>query len=372
MRGDRRRGSGDDLGRIAATAESTVMCGIIGYVGPRECRDLLLEGLQRLEYRGYDSAGLSLVTNGVGRQRPRRRQPPAPPRRRGVRAERPPARRRPGIGHTRWATHGRVTEAERAPALGHVGTRPHRPQRHRRELDRAARAPRERRGRVHLRDRRRGGRPPDRSPLRRRPGRRPSASPTTSCAATTPSSRCRPTSPACSSGARKECPLVVGLGEGESFIASAIPAFLARDAPRAARRGRRDRRRSPPRAPASSTPDGDRDRARDRRGRLGRGGRREGRLRDLHAEGDPRAGRRRGRDAGRPPARRRGGPRRHRHLDDEFLRDMRRVVIVACGTSYHAGLVGRYAIEGGRACPWRWTSRPSSATATRCSTSTTS
>ena len=40
------------------------MCGIIGYVGSRECRDLLLQGLQRLEYRGYDSAGLSLVTNG--------------------------------------------------------------------------------------------------------------------------------------------------------------------------------------------------------------------------------------------------------------------------------------------------------------------
>ena len=45
-------------------AESTAMCGIIGYVGPNECRDLLLEGLQRLEYRGYDSAGLSLITNG--------------------------------------------------------------------------------------------------------------------------------------------------------------------------------------------------------------------------------------------------------------------------------------------------------------------
>ncbi len=38
------------------------MCGIIGYTGPRECRDLLLSGLERLEYRGYDSAGLSLVT----------------------------------------------------------------------------------------------------------------------------------------------------------------------------------------------------------------------------------------------------------------------------------------------------------------------
>ena len=40
------------------------MCGIIGYVGARDCRDLLLQGLQRLEYRGYDSAGLSLVADG--------------------------------------------------------------------------------------------------------------------------------------------------------------------------------------------------------------------------------------------------------------------------------------------------------------------
>ena len=39
------------------------MCGIVGYVGPRECRDLLLEGLQKLEYRGYDSAGVSLLAD---------------------------------------------------------------------------------------------------------------------------------------------------------------------------------------------------------------------------------------------------------------------------------------------------------------------
>src|ERR671935_1155772 len=89
------------------------MCGIIGYVGPRECRDLLLEGLQRLEYRGYDSAGLSLVTNGavgsvhaVGNLE---RLRDAVGRGNGD------LRGSTGIGHTRWATHGRVTQANAHP-----------------------------------------------------------------------------------------------------------------------------------------------------------------------------------------------------------------------------------------------------------------
>ena len=41
------------------------MCGIIGYVGRRPCKDLLLSGLERLEYRGYDSAGIALLTDGA-------------------------------------------------------------------------------------------------------------------------------------------------------------------------------------------------------------------------------------------------------------------------------------------------------------------
>ena len=91
------------------------MCGIIGYVGPRECRDLLLEGLRRLEYRGYDSAGVSLLgddeigsVHAVGNLQKLRDAVAA-----GATAHL--RRRRTGIGHTRWATHGRVTEANAHP-----------------------------------------------------------------------------------------------------------------------------------------------------------------------------------------------------------------------------------------------------------------
>src|SRR4051812_31222589 len=89
------------------------MCGIIGYVGPRDCRDLLMEGLRRLEYRGYDSAGLSLIKNGsigsvhaVGNLERLRD---------AVASRNGHLHGSTGIGHTRWATHGRVTEANAHP-----------------------------------------------------------------------------------------------------------------------------------------------------------------------------------------------------------------------------------------------------------------
>ena len=146
-------------------------------------------------------------------------------------------------------------------------------------------------------------------------------------------------------GARKECPLIVGVGEGEQFLASAIPAFLARDAQRPARRTTTRSWRSAPTASQFLDADGRAGRARDDGGRLGRGDRREGRLRDLHAEGDPRAAGRGRRDDRRPHA---GRPRRAAATPSSRTscsRGIRRIVIVACGTSYHAGLVGRYAIE---------------------------
>jgi glutamine---fructose-6-phosphate transaminase (isomerizing) len=87
------------------------MCGIIGYVGPRECKALLLHGLERLEYRGYDSAGIALLepagltyTRAVGNLANLRQ-------RAGTEASSATT----GLGHTRWATHGGVTEENAHP-----------------------------------------------------------------------------------------------------------------------------------------------------------------------------------------------------------------------------------------------------------------
>src|SRR3954470_23659210 len=91
------------------------MCGIIGYVGSRECQPLLLHGLERLEYRGYDSAGLALLEDdglqyvrAVGNL--------------GFLKEAAGAKNgsqsSTGLGHTRWATHGAVTERNAHPLTG--------------------------------------------------------------------------------------------------------------------------------------------------------------------------------------------------------------------------------------------------------------
>src|ERR1700722_378985 len=90
------------------------MCGIVGYVGTKQCAPILVEGLRRLEYRGYDSAGLALHTGAAAR---------------GIEIVRAvgklanleaalhknPLAGTTGIGHTRWATHGRPSEANAHP-----------------------------------------------------------------------------------------------------------------------------------------------------------------------------------------------------------------------------------------------------------------
>src|SRR2546423_14730148 len=78
------------------------MCGIVGYVGPREAAPVLVEGLGRLEYRGYDSAGVA-VLNGGGVET--RKLAGRIALLRGLLAE-SPGHGSSGIGHTRWAPHG--------------------------------------------------------------------------------------------------------------------------------------------------------------------------------------------------------------------------------------------------------------------------
>jgi glucosamine--fructose-6-phosphate aminotransferase (isomerizing) len=87
------------------------MCGIIGYVGPRECKPLLLHGLKRLEYRGYDSAGIALLEDdGVSYVRAVGTLDNLERASHGhVSAA------QTGLGHTRWATHGGVTERNAHP-----------------------------------------------------------------------------------------------------------------------------------------------------------------------------------------------------------------------------------------------------------------
>jgi len=87
------------------------MCGIIGIIGKRDVAPLLLEGLRRLEYRGYDSAGIAtLVGKGIERRRAEGRLDNL-----AERLAREPLSGKTGIGHTRWATHGRPTERNAHP-----------------------------------------------------------------------------------------------------------------------------------------------------------------------------------------------------------------------------------------------------------------
>src|SRR5262245_40241755 len=93
------------------------MCGIVGYVGARAAEPILLEGLRRLEYRGYDSAGVATLATGRLHVRKRAgrvadltghlRQHPAP----GTL----------GVGHTRWATHGGPSDRNAHPHVSANG-----------------------------------------------------------------------------------------------------------------------------------------------------------------------------------------------------------------------------------------------------------
>ncbi len=217
------------------------MCGIVGYVGARPCRELLLKGLEKLEYRGYDSAGISLLAGGridsvraVGnlsflREAVKARAvSPAgalgSPGEGSVATAEAPATT--GIGHTRWATHGAVTEenahphtdtSERIHIVLNGIVENHRDLHRRLEADGALfTSQTDAEVVAHLIAAHYEGDLGE--AVRRAYGElRGHYSIVAMCAE----------EPGLLVAARKETPLVVGLGDGETFVASAIPAFLA-------------------------------------------------------------------------------------------------------------------------------------------------
>jgi glucosamine--fructose-6-phosphate aminotransferase (isomerizing) len=327
------------------------VCGIVGYVGQRPVQEILLAGLEKLEYRGYDSAGISTLADGdlrsvraVGNLSHLREAVVEPSDTGSVAVATRPATS--GIGHTRWATHGRVTEENAHPhfdtadrvhvvvngivenylelkqeliADGAVFTSEtdaeviaHLVSRHleQHDLPEAVRTAYNRlRGHYAF---------------------------VAICA----------DEPDLLVAARKECPLVIGRGDGEQFVASAIPAFLAHTRnvqliengeivtvrPSGVEFMVADTGAAVERAVEEVDWNAD---------EAEKGGFETFMLKEIHEQPDAvaetiadRTVRADGVDL--PDL---GG------IDDEVLRNARRVVVVACGTSYHAGLIGRYAIE---------------------------
>ncbi|MCR2807730.1 glutamine--fructose-6-phosphate transaminase (isomerizing) [Paenibacillus soyae] len=87
------------------------MCGIVGYIGNRDSQDILLEGLKKLEYRGYDSAGIAVfTTNGLEIKKSKGRLAVLEDKLKGD-----PLEGSVGIGHTRWATHGKPSDVNSHP-----------------------------------------------------------------------------------------------------------------------------------------------------------------------------------------------------------------------------------------------------------------
>jgi glucosamine--fructose-6-phosphate aminotransferase (isomerizing) len=322
------------------------VCGIVGYVGGRPCEELLLSGLEKLEYRGYDSAGLSVLEDGevesvhaVGNLANLRAAVEG--RADNGAGALPPSHT--GIAHTRWATHGRVTEENAHP---HDDSS----------------------GKVHIVL---NGIVENHAGLRKRlqaEGEEFTSETDAEVVAHLIAHHydgdlaaavraayaelrghyafvaMHADEPERLLGARKECPLVAGIGEGETFLASAIPAFLA-DTRTAmpiengeiveidATGIRISDAEGAPIERQSEEVTWDADAAE-------KGGYETFMLKEIHEQADAVAET----IADRLPGDE-GVDLSDVALSDEFLREVKRIVIVACGTSYHAGLIGRYAIE---------------------------
>jgi glucosamine--fructose-6-phosphate aminotransferase (isomerizing) len=323
------------------------MCGIVGYVGGRPCLDLLVAGLEKLEYRGYDSAGISVLEDGEVRSvravgnLENLRAAVAEQVENGDGVAAPLART--GVAHTRWATHGRVTE-ENAHPHGDCSDRIHIVlngivENHaelRRELaEQGHRFSSETDAEIvsHLIERNYEG---DlvaavRASFAELRGHYAFVA-------------MHADEPGRLVGARKECPLVAGVGEGETFLASAIPAFLAET-----RQAVSIENGEVVAIDAAGVSISDAEGNPVQRGAeeiswdesiAEKGGYETFMLKEIHEQADAVAETIADRLPGED-----GVDLSELDLDEEYLRSVQRIVIVACGTSYHAGLVGRYAIE---------------------------
>ncbi|HSO98652.1 MAG TPA: glutamine--fructose-6-phosphate aminotransferase, partial [Solirubrobacteraceae bacterium] len=211
------------------------MCGIVGYVGPRTARPLLLSGLEKLEYRGYDSAGISVLAGdrieavravgNLGALRAALGEHDETSRTAVALADPPEMAGGTGIGHTRWATHGRVSEENAHPHFDN-SDRVHIVVNGIVENYLALKEELEAEGAhftsetdaeviAHLVARHMEAGLIE--AVRRAYGELSGHYAFVAMSADNPGLLV---------GARKECPLIIGRGEGEQFIASAIPAFL--------------------------------------------------------------------------------------------------------------------------------------------------
>ncbi len=318
------------------------MCGIVGYVGPKQAQAVVVEGLRRLEYRGYDSAGIALVAEGAIESA----------KRAGKLAnlekaidEAPLMAATTGIGHTRWATHGAPNDVNAHPHLGpdgrvalvHNGIIENFEEL-RSELEDAGHellSATDTEVAAHLLEVEVVG-GADLTTAMQAVCRRLEGAFTLVAVDSQDSSRVV--------AARRNSPLVVGLGEGESFLGSDVAAFIEHT--REALELGQDQVVTLTAAGVSVTGfDGSPS---------------EGRR--YHVDWDLSAAEKDGHDwfmrkeiheqprAVADSLLGRRTPSGALHLDemrlsDQDLRDVDKVIIIACGTSFYAGMVAKYAIE---------------------------
>ena len=320
------------------------MCGIVGYVGKQPALDVVLDGLRRLEYRGYDSAGVSILSGSALQV--------ACKAGKLVNLEKSIGTRQLpgtlGIGHTRWATHGPPTDANAHPqqdcsgkvAVVHNGTI---------ENFEALVRGLEERGHERRSD-------TDTEVVAHLLEERYADGPTSGDLAASLRSICQDLTgsyvlvvshadePDLIVAARRNLPLVIGLGDGENFLGSDVTAFIAHT--REARAVEQDQVVELRRTSVTVT---------DLSGTVVEG-------KSYHVDWDTAAAEKGGyeffmlKEIDEQPGAVRdtlGGRLTAEgllHLDelamsDEDVRGIEQVFIVACGSSYHSGLVGKYAIE---------------------------